>query len=124
MKMTVQQKIFEMVQARGYIDEVVWFALYQQTLKMLEEATELAFGLQGLRPRDADAIYSLHQRARKMFDESQTSVVPKDVDTAVLIAELADVAVVAFVMAELLGVDLQAVAVEKAERDVKRGKRA
>jgi len=37
---------------------------------------------------------------------------------------LADVAVVAFVMAELLGVDLQAVAVEKAERDVKRGKRA
>jgi len=121
--MTAQKQIFDAVQARGYIVNITAYDLHQQVLKLLEEGAGLAAGLGDLSANDSDAIRMLGFRARHAFDTNQPRL-NGQVNTAVLIAELADVAVVVFVMAELLGVDLQAVAVEKAERDVARGKRA
>ena len=120
--MTAQKQIFDAVQARGYIVNITAYDLHQQVLKLVEEVGELAEGLPDLAIRDLEAVRELNVRVRHLFDTNQPRL-NGQVNTAVLIAELADVAVVAFVMAELLGVDLQAVAVEKAERDVKRGKR-
>jgi len=121
--MTAQQAIYNAVKERGYVTNITAYDLHQQVLKLLEEGGELAAGLPDLAIRDFEAIQELNVRVRHLFDTNQPRL-NGQVNTAVLIAELADVAVVAFVMAELLGVDLQAVAVEKAERDVKRGKRA
>jgi len=122
MKMTVQQKIFEMVQARGYVTGNTPFDVSQQVLKALEEVCELAAGLPDLPANDADAIRQLGQRARHLFDNAQSRLV-SNIDTDTIVSEVPDVVIPLFVLCQMLGVDLQAVAMEKAERDVVRGKR-
>jgi NTP pyrophosphatase (non-canonical NTP hydrolase) len=123
--MTTQQQIFDDVQTRGYIGDNVWLALHQQGLKITEEAMELMLELPDLSPSDAEAVRALNMRVRQLFDNPQPLLIT-NIHTAVskLTAELADVAVVAFVMAELLGVDLLTIAKEKAEKDKARGRRA
>ena len=120
--MTAQKQIFDAVQARGYVTGNTPFDVSQQVLKALEEVCELAVGLSDLPPNDADAIRQLGQRARHLFDNAQPRLV-NNIDTDTIVSEVPDVVIPMFVLCQILGVDLQAVAEEKAERDVKRGKR-
>jgi NTP pyrophosphatase (non-canonical NTP hydrolase) len=117
-----QQAIFDAVQARGYVTGNTPFDVSQQVLKALEEVCELAAGLPDLPANDADAIRQLGQRARHLFDNAQSRLV-SNIDTDTIVSEVPDVVIPLFVLCQMLGVDLQAVAMEKAERDVVRGKR-
>ena len=120
--MTAQKQIFDAVQARGYIVNITAYDLHQQVLKLLEEAGELAEGLPDLAIRDLEAVRELNVRVRHLFDTNQPRLV-SNIDTETIISEVPDVVIPLFVLCQILGVDLQAVAVEKAERDVVRGKR-
>ena len=119
---TTQQTIYSAVKARGYITGNMQFDVNQQVLKTLEEVCELAVGLPDLAANDADAIRSLGARARHLFDNAQPRLM-SNIDTDTIVSEVPDVVIPLFVLCQILGVNLRALAVEKAVMDIARGKR-
>jgi len=118
--MTTQKQIFDAVQARGYVTGNTPFDVSQQVLKTLEEALELSLCLPDLPANDVNAIRSLLVRVQYLFDNAQPRLV-SNIDTAAIIAEVPDVVIPAVVLCQILGVDLEALMLEKSAKDVERG---
>lgn len=125
--MTIQQDVCAAVRDRGYL--AGWTteqAIARQVCKLQEELAELACEVNGLDPETAGDIQQAGRQARIDFDgvdgwhDAAANSFGYSRRAA---AELYDLQVVVFVLAELLGVDVQAGALDKARADVERGKR-
>jgi NTP pyrophosphatase (non-canonical NTP hydrolase) len=127
--MTIQQQVFQAVRDRGYLDD--WTteqATARQVCKLQEELAELASEVDGMDEPTRQNIRKAGAQARADFDDEDAWRSPivdgwKFGYTDRAAAELYDLQVVVFVLAELLGVDVQAGALDKARADVERGKR-
>lgn len=123
-----QNRVARAVEARGYRDG--WsdeqYAA-RQVAKLTEELAELS---SHMRQYGADQIasweYDLESAgrdARHQFNNQHNWnwVHIRSIDG--MAEELADIVVVAFTLADIQGVDISQMAVEKAEKDIKRGVR-
>lgn len=126
--MNEQKRIYEAIEARGYLgdwtrDELIG----RHLLKLIEEASELVGAVEV--PGSATFwpwhnLWKAAERSRVLFDKGDKSTwAGLEIDQEILKKELADCAVVLFSLAQVVGFDLLQAAVEKAERDVKRGVR-
>lgn len=126
--MTIQQQVFQAVRDRGYLDN--WTteqAIARQVCKLQEELSELSGEVTGANLSTTLVIAAAGEVARADFDDEDSwrAFSPGAYTyTPRAAAELYDLQVVVFVLAELLGVDVQAGALAKAQADVERGKRA
>jgi len=125
---TAQREVFESVKDRGYLDD--WTteqAVARQVCKLQEELAELTGEVNGQDQATTTIIQQAGAVARADFDaEYAWRDPPSDFPfsyTPRAAAELYDMQVVVFVLAELLGVDVVAGAQAKARADVTRGKR-
>lgn len=120
--------IYHNVNGRGYIngtgltaDEII----ARQVAKLTEELGEV---MKATRPPATlvhtwrSALLDASNKARYSFDD-RNAWNGATVDREKLAAELADIVVVAAVCSGLLGIDVFQLAVEKSERDVRRGVR-
>lgn len=125
--MSIQQEVYAAVKDRGYM--VGWTReqlIARQVCKLQEELAELAAEINGLDPETAFQIQEAGRQARIDFDgiDGWHDAAPNSFGyTRAAAAELADLVVVALVMAEAMGVDVLAGALEKARADVGRGTR-
>lgn len=130
---TLQAVVVDAVRARGYLDGWSLEALQgRQVAKLVEEVGELAALLEGapvslvkLTPFTGDAELA-GEWARQAFDGVRCTGWENAhvVDAGAAVAELADVVVVALVMASLLGEqDLLGRVVRKSLADIGRGRR-
>ena len=130
-RMTPQRRVFAAVQARGYTDgwtEAQFVA--RQVSKLVEELAEVAHEVPAVGATILIKLADVAEMAREEFDEKDAwtpPVWPAFAERlwpdrrAAIASELADLQVVLFAAAERMGVDIVALAVEKAEADVKRG---
>lgn len=128
----MQRRVRGVVEARGYFRGWSGRQLaLRQAAKLVEETAELGQAVQGYLP---PALWSLLEGAGSMarwhFERGYWVDVNFDADTLrTMVRELADVQVVVWCLAEVLGellgeqVDIGGVAAAKAEADVERGVR-
>jgi len=127
--MNTQQKIAALIAKRGYRDG--WTPeqfIARQVVKLQEELGELTGGVD-VPQWSLYAMQLAAQRARGAFDNEALWNYDIDVNVNVMRSELADLVVVACVLAEALAemsgqpFDVMAAALEKAQADVERGVR-
>lgn len=125
--MTIQQDVYQAVRERGYVDG--WTPeqfVARQVCKLQEELSELAGEVRGTSMSTHLAMAAAGEVARVDFDDEDGW---RDFSDGMFgytpraAAELADLVVVALVMAEALGVDVLQAALGKARADVGRGTR-
>jgi hypothetical protein len=126
--MTIQRDVFDSVAARGYLDESKWSReqlIVRQVLKAQEELGEAADD--GLLAAGGCVAFLLvdmvhiGKQAGYVFDGERFKSLA--IDGPALRSELADLQVVLFIAAELLGFDIVQAAAAKAQADVERGVR-
>ena len=128
--MKAQDRVARAVEARGYRDG--WsdeqYAA-RQVAKLAEELGELVYFICQRWGQAQEGPWEAHcvlagQRARQEFDDPDAWNGAAIVDYDAAATELADIVVVAFTLADALGVDVVQAAITKAERDVNRGVRS
>ena len=121
--MSVQRQVCDAVKARGYWNLPNRSFAARQLAKLVEEVAELADALAiSSPPTWLRALRVAGKLARQAFD-SQTLWMDADIDAESAKAEIADVQVVLFCLAETLGLDVAQEALRKSKADVKRGVR-
>ena len=132
--MNAQDLVAGAVKARGYYqrpDGTYWTReqlAARQVAKLTEELGELTEHIwacgQGQGPAYwEEALHIASTRAKRSFDRGNWEHA-EVTDHEAAASELADIVVVAFTLADALGVDVVAAAVAKAEHDVNRGVRS
>jgi NTP pyrophosphatase (non-canonical NTP hydrolase) len=123
-----QERIYKAIEARGYVgdwtrDELIG----RHLLKLIEEMGETAATIA---VPGADIFWPWKklslaaERSRVLFDHGDKRTWEGiEIDMDALKREMADCAVVLFSLAQVVGIDLVAVAMEKATADVSRGVR-
>jgi NTP pyrophosphatase (non-canonical NTP hydrolase) len=125
---SLQEEVYQAVKDRGYLDTEKWSRdqlIVRQVIKLIEEVGEtgasVTFENEELgNPGEllCDAV-NVGASAKRIFNVSKLN--KSYIWTYSLISELADIQVVVFVLAELLGVDIVELARGKACTDVSRG---
>jgi|GEM_PF-4779462 len=125
---TAQERIVELVTARGHLDGWTWWQFFvRQICKALEELCELA-AMATLPPHLQAHLAALENVARSTFNDHDLWQYEPQVSPYAW-KELADLLVTVFCAAQALGevtgqpFDIVQVAVEKAAADVSRGVR-
>jgi NTP pyrophosphatase (non-canonical NTP hydrolase) len=123
---SAQEEVYRAVEDRGYLNPEKWSndqLIIRQIVKLIEELGELSWNT---RVRVSDrATYvlmraeNLGKFAKEVFDSGQ--FIEPMYDKTMLKRELADIQVVVFVLATLLGIDSEEEAWHKATKDVPRG---
>jgi NTP pyrophosphatase (non-canonical NTP hydrolase) len=125
---SLQEEVYQAVKDRGYLDTEEWSRdqlIVRQVVKLIEEVGETGASVtveneELGNPGEllCDAV-NVGASAKRVFNVSKLN--KPYIWTYSLISELADIQVVVFVLAELLGVDIVELARGKACADVDRG---
>ena len=129
--MNAQERVYACVEMRGYLDPAKWTKdqlIVRQIVKLIEElgeAAQLVEVTPSQRPLLSftngvlERMQKVGREAKRSFDEQLfdgPNILPDS-----LRAEITDIQVVLFTVAELLGFDVVEAAQEKAAADVARG---
>jgi NTP pyrophosphatase (non-canonical NTP hydrolase) len=122
--MNEQEEVFKAVAARGYLDEKKWSTdqlIVRQVVKLIEEIGELSHKVETGHADKWALLYVelIGKYAKEVFDNGPFK--NPSYDKAIMKSELADIQVVVFVLATLLGIDSGEEARIKATKDVPRG---
>jgi len=128
--MNPQQQVARLVKGRGYWDGLEPDALIcRHVAKLAEELAEVSDELYNSIVPDETCSewwwkqYQAGKAARREFDSLDAWPEYKILSHERMAAELADLQVVILSMSEVMGIDILALALEKAQADVERGVR-
>jgi NTP pyrophosphatase (non-canonical NTP hydrolase) len=121
---SLQEEVYQAVKDRGYLDTEEWSRdqlIVRQVVKLIEEVGELSRKTDTGHADRWALLYAvaLGEYAKAMFDNGPFN--NPSYDTGILKHELADVQIVVYVLATLLGIDIDEEAHIKATLDVPRG---